>query len=74
MIAKYLDVPFVIVDATSLTQAGYVGDDVETILQRLINAADGDVEKAQKGIIFIDEIDKIAKRNAGSSITRGCIW
>lgn len=70
MIASYLNVPFVIVDATSLTQAGYVGDDVETILQRLINAADGDVEKAQKGIIFIDEIDKIAKRDAGASITR----
>lgn len=69
-IASFLDVPFVIVDATSLTQAGYVGDDVETILQRLINAADGDIEKAQKGIIFIDEIDKIAKRDASSSITR----
>lgn len=70
MIASYLNVPFAIVDATSLTQAGYVGDDVETILQRLINAADGDVLKAQKGIIFIDEIDKVAKRDAGSSITR----
>ncbi len=69
-IARMLNVPFVIVDATTLTQAGYVGDDVETILQRLINAADGDVEKAQKGIIFIDEIDKTAKRDAGTSITR----
>lgn len=69
-IARLLDVPFVIADATSLTEAGYVGDDVETILQRLINAADGDVEKAQRGIVFIDEIDKIAKRDAGSSITR----
>lgn len=69
-IAKYLDVPFVIVDATTLTQAGYVGDDVETILQRLINAAGNDIEKAQRGIIFIDEIDKIAKRDAGTSITR----
>lgn len=69
-VAKLLDVPFVIADATSLTQAGYVGDDVETILQRLINAADGDVEKAEKGIVFIDEIDKLAKRDAGSSITR----
>lgn len=69
-IAKYLDLPFAIADATSLTQAGYVGDDVETILQRLVMAADGDIEKAQRGIIFIDEIDKIAKRDAGASITR----
>lgn len=69
-IAKLLNVPFVIADATSLTEAGYVGDDVETILQRLINAAEGDVEKASRGIVFIDEIDKIAKRDAGMSITR----
>ncbi len=69
-VAKLLDVPFVIADATSLTEAGYVGDDVETILQRLINAADGDVKKAEHGIVFIDEIDKIAKREAGASITR----
>ena len=69
-IAKLLDVPFIIADATSLTEAGYVGDDVETILQRLINAADGDIEKAKRGIVFIDEIDKIARRGAGASITR----
>jgi len=69
-VAKLLDVPFVIADATSLTEAGYVGDHVETILQRLINAADGDVKKAEHGIVFIDEIDKIAKREAGASITR----
>lgn len=69
-IAKMLDVPFAIADATSLTQAGYVGDDVETILQRLLISADGDAEKAQRGIIFIDEVDKIAKRDAGASVTR----
>lgn len=69
-IAKLLDVPFVIADATSLTSAGYVGDDVETILQRLINAAEGDIARAERGIIFIDEIDKIAAKNAGASITR----
>lgn len=69
-IARFLDVPFTIADATSLTEAGYVGDDVETILQRLLLAAEGDVDKAQKGIIFVDEIDKIAKKGSGPSITR----
>lgn len=69
-IARELDVPFTIADATSLTQAGYVGDDVETILQRLLQAANGDIKKAERGIVFIDEIDKLAKAGAGASITR----
>ena len=69
-IAKMLDVPFTIVDCTSLTQAGYVGDDVETILVRLLQASDYDVERAEKGIIFIDEIDKIGRKGANPSITR----
>ncbi len=69
-IAKYLDVPLAIADATSLTEAGYVGDDVENVVTRLIQAADGDVKKAQKGIIFIDEIDKIARMSENRSITR----
>ena len=69
-LARLLNVPFAVADATSLTQAGYVGDDVETILQRLIQAADGDIPKAERGIIFIDEIDKLAKSNSGPSITK----
>jgi ATP-dependent Clp protease ATP-binding subunit ClpX len=69
-VAKYLDVPFAIADATSLTEAGYVGDDVESCVNRLLSAADGDVEKTQKGIIFIDEIDKIARKSESASITR----
>lgn len=69
-LADYLDVPFAICDATGLTEAGYVGDDVESVLSRLINACDGDIEKAQKGIIYIDEIDKISKKGEGTSITR----
>lgn len=69
-IAKMLRVPFSIVDATVLTQAGYVGEDVESILTRLLQAADYDVEKAQKGIVFIDEIDKIARKGDNPSITR----
>ncbi len=69
-LARILNVPFAIADATSVTEAGYVGDDVETVLLRLIQAADGDVEKAQKGIIYIDEIDKIARKGENMSITR----
>lgn len=69
-LAKALDVPFAITDATTLTQAGYVGEDVENILLRLIQNADYDVEKAQKGIIYIDEIDKIARKSENTSITR----
>lgn len=69
-IAKMLNVPFCIVDATVLTEAGYVGEDVETILTRLLQAADYDVEKAERGIVFIDEIDKIARKGDNPSITR----
>ena len=69
-IAEYLDLPFAICDATGITEAGYVGDDVESILTRLINEADGDVEKASRGIVYIDEIDKIARKGENVSITR----
>jgi len=69
-IAKHLDVPLAIADATSLTEAGYVGDDVENIVTRLIQAAGGDIKKAEQGIIFIDEIDKIARMSENRSITR----
>ncbi len=69
-LAKILDVPFAIADATTLTEAGYVGEDVENILLRLIQAADFDVEKAEKGIIYVDEIDKIARKSENTSITR----
>lgn len=69
-LAKILNVPFAIADATSLTEAGYVGEDVENILLKLIQAADYDVEKAEKGIIYIDEIDKIARKSENVSITR----
>src|SRR5574344_1128610 len=69
-IAKMLNVPFTIVDATVLTEAGYVGEDVESILSRLLQEADYDVERAQRGIVFIDEIDKIARKSDNPSITR----
>jgi ATP-dependent Clp protease ATP-binding subunit ClpX len=69
-IAEYLDVPFVICDATGITEAGYVGDDVESILLRLINEADGDMEKASRGIVYIDEIDKIARKGESVNISR----
>ncbi len=69
-LAKILDVPFAIADATTLTEAGYVGEDVENILLRLIQAADFDIEKAQRGIIYVDEIDKISRKSENRSITR----
>ena len=69
-IAKYLDVPLAIADATSLTEAGYVGDDVENVVTRLIQAANGDIKKAESGIIFIDEVDKVARMSENRSITR----
>ena len=69
-LARILEVPFAIADATSVTEAGYVGDDVETILLRLIQAADWDIEKAQRGIVYIDETDKIARKGENMSITR----
>ena len=69
-IAEYLDLPFAICDATGITEAGYVGDDVESILLRLINEANGDIEKASRGIVYIDEIDKIARKGESVSISR----
>ena len=69
-LAKVLNVPFAIADATTLTEAGYVGEDVENILLKLIQAADGDIQKAEKGIIYIDEIDKITRKSENPSITR----
>src|SRR5699024_5922482 len=69
-LAKTLNVPFAIADATTLTEAGYVGDDVENILLRLVQAADFDIELAERGIIYIDEMDKIARKSENTSITR----
>ena len=69
-VAKFLNVPLVVADATSLTEAGYVGDDVESMISMLVNAAGGDVKLAERGIVFVDEIDKIARKSEGTSITR----
>lgn len=69
-VAKYLEVPFVVADATSITEAGYVGDDVESMISMLVNAAGGDKDLAERGIVFVDEIDKIARKSESASITR----
>jgi ATP-dependent Clp protease ATP-binding subunit ClpX len=69
-LAEYLNVPFAICDATGLTEAGYVGDDVESVLNRLISAADGDIDKAKQGIVYIDEIDKLSRKGENTSLTR----
>jgi ATP-dependent Clp protease ATP-binding subunit ClpX len=69
-VAKYLNVPFIVADATSLTEAGYVGDDVESMITMLLQAANGDVSLAERGIVFVDEIDKIARKSESTSITR----
>lgn len=69
-VAKYLNVPFVVADATSLTEAGYVGEDVESMISMLLTLADGDVSRAERGIVFIDEIDKISRKSESTSITR----
>jgi len=69
-VAKYLEVPFVVADATSITEAGYVGDDVESMISMLLNAAGGDSKLAERGIVFVDEIDKIARKSESASITR----
>ena len=69
-VARYLDVPFVIADATCLTEAGYVGDDVESMIARLLSAANGDIEACQRGIVFLDEIDKIARKSESATVSR----
>ena len=69
-VAEYLDVPFVVADATTLTEAGYVGDDVETLIARLYTAADNDIERCQRGIIFLDEIDKISRKSESSTVSK----
>jgi ATP-dependent Clp protease ATP-binding subunit ClpX len=69
-VAQYLNVPFVVADATCLTEAGYVGDDVESMINRLYTAADGDVERCQRGIVFLDEIDKIARKSESATVTK----
>lgn len=69
-VAKYLNVPFYIADATTLTESGYVGDDVETVIASLVESADGDISRAERGIVFLDEIDKIARKSENVSITR----
>jgi ATP-dependent Clp protease ATP-binding subunit ClpX len=69
-VAKYLDVPFVIADATTLTEAGYVGEDVESLISRLYTASGNDVERTQRGIVFLDEVDKIARKSEGSTVSR----
>jgi len=69
-LARFLDVPFVIADATTLTEAGYVGDDVDSMISRLLSAADGDVDRCQRGIVFLDEIDKIARKSESATVSR----
>lgn len=69
-IAQYLDVPFVVADATTLTEAGYVGDDVESLIGRLFTASGNDIERTQRGIVFLDEVDKIARKSEGSTVSR----
>jgi len=69
-VAKYLNVPFVVADATTLTEAGYVGDDVDTLITRLYQAADNDVERCQQGIVFLDEVDKISRKSESATVTK----